>query len=73
MLGSTTFTRFPELQTELRLQIWKDTLPRPRFVHCDLEMDDPIDAIQVNHESRQLALEFYSYEFCFGYVETRKI
>lgn len=73
MLERTTSTRFSDLPTELHLQIWKDTLPLPRFVHCNLEMDDPITALQVSHESRQIALKFYSYEFCFGYVGTRKI
>lgn len=29
---STTFTRFTELQTELRLQIWNDSLPHNRII-----------------------------------------
>lgn len=67
-----TFSRFPQLPTELRLQIWEMALlnlhPRPNWVKyffCDvryhiLPSKKLIDALlSVNQESRQQALGFY--------------
>lgn len=35
------FTRFPELPTEIRLQIWRAALPRHRTLHLGQKVDEP--------------------------------
>ena len=68
------FALFPRLPTELRLKIWRQTLPGPRIVEIPSVnihrrsgwspvLAGPI-ALQINHESRQETLSFY--KLCFS-------
>ena len=54
-----SFTLFPRLPVELRLAIWRSTFPPPRRVFLDGVRRSPI-ALSINHESRQLALFYYT-------------
>ncbi len=53
-----SFTMFPQLPMELRLAIWRFTLPRPRRVRPDERPSIPI-ALSITRESRELALMHY--------------
>ncbi|KAF4613424.1 hypothetical protein G7Y89_g15463 [Cudoniella acicularis] len=70
--AATLFPKFSQLPLELRLQIWLMTLPGPRRIgprhrtHIDTQIEikdfqtpDPI-ALQINRESRELALKYYT-------------
>jgi 2EXR family len=66
------FTLFPKLPLEMRLMIWKHSLPGPRLMEvfyedttgvCKSTCSLPIP-LHANREARDVALE--SYELCFG-------
>ena len=71
------FKLFPNLPVELRLKIWRSTLPMPRNVGIKLRIKDagfggwitrkntppPPVALQVCHESREEALKYYILSF----------
>jgi hypothetical protein len=71
------FTLFPNLAVELRLKIWRSTLPGPRNVGIKLRIKDagfggwiarksthpPPVALQVCHESREEAQKYYILSF----------
>jgi hypothetical protein len=71
--SSPTFTLFPKLPTELRLKIWKYALPGPRAIRVQRAWSTlsrriravakPPAVLQINSESRQLALRFYEVSF----------
>jgi hypothetical protein len=70
------FTLFPRLPKELRLAIWRFTLPLPRRIRraqepahtttlpLNYEVERPRNpiALSINHESRSLALQHYKQE-----------
>jgi hypothetical protein len=70
------FTLFPNLAVELRLKIWRSTLPGPRNVGIKIRIKDagfggwiarkntptPV-SLQVCHESREEALKYYILSF----------
>jgi hypothetical protein len=64
---ATEFHLFPRLPKELRLEIWKHSLPGPRIVdvsctsqlwHWTTDESSPIH-LEVNHEARAVALRSY--------------
>jgi hypothetical protein len=68
------FSLFPQLPIELRLKIWRETLPGPRIVELPSVnihqrsgwspvLAGPI-ALQINRESREQTLSFY--KLCFS-------
>jgi hypothetical protein len=72
-----SFTLFPHLPLELRLKIWRSTLPGPRNVGVKIRFKDgrfggwvardctprPPMALQVCHESREEARKYYVLSF----------
>jgi len=55
---ATTFTLFPLLPTELRLQIWHHTFPAPRRIRVSRWTPGPT-ALYVNHEAREVVKQCY--------------
>lgn len=56
-----TFSLFPRLPRELRLMIWRLTLPRPRRIRQNENRMYPI-TLSINQESRAMALQHYKVE-----------
>jgi hypothetical protein len=77
MVSPTAFTLFPNLPPELRLQIWRCSLPAPRIVHFLWCRDEamivhhksPV-AFFVNRESRAEALMRFTFRFVVEAIST---
>jgi hypothetical protein len=71
MASTASFTRFRELPAELRLRIWETASSFQRIVELNYCVVDrkfsisgpPPAILYVNHESREIALNFYSKSF----------
>lgn len=55
----SSFTMFASLPTELRLEIWKMSLPGPRWIN-KFPFKAPPVALSICHESRYVALQKYT-------------
>ncbi|KAL2067670.1 hypothetical protein VTL71DRAFT_15766 [Oculimacula yallundae] len=60
MTDLNEFHAFPLLPLELRRKIWLWSLPRPRVLSCCWAIPEPT-ALQVNAESREVALRHFEY------------
>ena len=58
MEESTRLTRFDDLPTELRQEIWRLVLPGARLISVTRFSKPPL-ALHINHESRSVALQHY--------------
>lgn len=54
-----TFHKFPELATELRLQIWEHAVPGPRIVHLTYDLIQPIYCLRVRSDADINTMAFF--------------